>query len=130
VLHDYLSSRLCLRPLGYDPMLNLLSLRDAGEAVALAAFGDARGPFNVPGYDSLPLSELVHLCGRVGVPLPGPLLQPLYALRARAGVARYRYAADRRRMHYGRLLDGARAAAELGYEPRHPIAFARLFAAE
>ncbi|MFI5309359.1 MAG: hypothetical protein ACHQ53_18535, partial [Polyangiales bacterium] len=126
-LYDYLGSRLCLRPLGYDPMLNLLSLGDATDALRLAAFSHARGVLNVPGCDTLPLSDVVHLCGRWGLPLPGPLLDPLYGLRARAIGGRFRYAADRERLHYGAILDGKRARAALGYEPHSPLELAGLF---
>jgi UDP-glucose 4-epimerase len=127
-LYDYLGSRVCLRPLGYDPMLNLLSLADATDALELAAFCQVRGVLNVPGYDTLPLSEVVHLCGRLCVPVPGPWLEPLYGLRARALGARFRYAADRERLHYGAILDGKRARATLGYRPRNPLDLAALFA--
>jgi UDP-glucose 4-epimerase len=127
-LYDYLGSRVCLRPLGYDPMLNLLSLADAAEAARLAVFSDARGAFNVPGRDTLPLSELVSLCGRIGLPLPGPTLAPLYRLRSRVTQAGFRYAADRARFHYGGILDGTKAAAALGYRPRHCLGLAELFA--
>jgi UDP-glucose 4-epimerase len=54
-LYDYLQSRVCLRPLGFDPVLNLLSLDDAARAFALAVESDGGGVFNIPGADTLPL---------------------------------------------------------------------------
>ena len=126
-LLDYLSSRVCLRPLGYDPMLNLLSVEDAARAVTLAARSEAVGIFNVPGRDVLPLSELIHCTGRIGLAVPGPALGPLYAARAVLTSGRFRYALDERRFHYSGVLDGRRARAAFGYVPEHAIDFAALF---
>lgn len=47
-LHAYLSSRVCLRPLGYDPMLNVLSLEDLARALSLAAVSGGSGIYNIP----------------------------------------------------------------------------------
>ena len=120
-LHDYLGSRVCLRPLGFDPMLNVLSLPDAAVAVRLAVLSGARGVFNIPGCDSLPLSELIHAAGRIGLALPGPALVPLYGLRRLTTAFRFRYRPERRRLHFGAVLDGRRAKAELGYQPSHHV---------
>lgn len=122
-LWDYLGSRVCLRPLGFDPMINVLSIDDAVDAVVAALGCDARGPFNIPGYDTLPLSRLIALAGRWDVPVPGPLLAPLYHLRTRTVGFEFRYDLNLRRFHVGSLLDGSRARRVLGYQPRHPIAF-------
>ena len=120
-LQDYLGSRVCLRPLGFDPMLNVLSIEDAAAAVALAVRSTARGVFNVPGLDSLPLSELIHETGRIGLALPGPALLPLYGLRALTTGFRFRYAAQRKLFHLGSVLDGGRALRVLGYAPARGV---------
>lgn len=125
-LWDYLRSKVCLRPLGFDPMLNLLTLPDLAEGAARAILGRAHGVYNVPGADTLPLSRVISLWGRVDVPLPGPLLFPLYLLRTRLVGFEFRYDLNARRFHFGGVLDGERARHELGYEPRHPIAWPRV----
>lgn len=116
-LQDYLRSRICLRPLGFDPMLNVLSIEDASAAVGLAVRSDARGVFNVPGLDTLPLSELIHETGRLGIAVPGPALLPLYGLRALTTGFRFRYALQRKLFHLGAVLDGRKAQQVLGYVP-------------
>lgn len=126
-LHDYLRSRVCLHPLGYDPMINVLSLQDAASAVTLATASSAAGVFNVPGRDILPLSELIHRTGRVGLPVPGPLIAPLYHLRTVVTAGRFRYDLDEPRFHYGALLDGRRAHEILGYVPGHAVGLTTLF---
>jgi UDP-glucose 4-epimerase len=120
-LWDYLGSRICLRPLGFDPMINVLSVDDALDAILCALASDARGVFNIPGFDTLPLSSLIALAGRHDVPVPGPLLAPLYRLRTRTVGFEFRYDLNARRFHTGGILDGSRALTALGYRPRHPV---------
>ena len=81
-LWDYLCSRVCLRPLGYDPMINVLSVDDAAAAIVAALRSDSIGVFNIRGADTLPLSRAIAESHRFELPVPGPL-SPLYALRRR-----------------------------------------------
>jgi UDP-glucose 4-epimerase len=124
-LWDYLQSRVCLRPLGYDPMLNVLSLPDAVAAIAAALRSPATGVFNIPGRDTLPLSAAIEESGRADIPVPGPLLAPLYGLRRWIAGFEFRYGMNVRRLHFGGVLDGSRARTELGFEPRMPICWPR-----
>lgn len=124
--HDYLSSRTCLRPLGFDPMLNLLSVEDAARAVALAADIDESGIFNVDGADTLPLSLAIRRAGRFGLALPGPLLAPLYGVRASALGMEFSYDVNHRAFHFSSVLDASRAREVLHYEPKHPIRWCEL----
>ena len=125
-LFDYVSSRVCFRPLGFDPMIQLLSLEDAVRALVLALFSDAQGVFNVPGADVLPLSQVIALAGRRGVAVPGPLLGPLYGARSLVRGTEFRYESNRFRFHYSAVLDGRRAERELGYVPAHRIGWHEL----
>jgi UDP-glucose 4-epimerase len=120
-LWDYLESRVCLRPLGFDPMVNLLSLDDATAAFRLALQAGLPGVFNIPGADTLPLSRVTSGWGRLDLPVPGPLLAPLYRLRTRVIGLDFRYDVNIRRFHFGGMLDGRRARERLGYRPSHPI---------
>lgn len=120
-LFDYLSARVCFKPLGFDPMIQLLSLDDAVVALVRAALSDAQGVFNVPGADVLPLSRVIALAGRRAVAVPGPLLGPLYAARRVVRGTQFSYPLNRFRFHVSEVLDGHRAERELGYRPEHPI---------
>jgi len=122
-IYDYVRSRVCLRPIGYDPMLNLLSMEDAVRAHLLALRGTVQGVFNIAGCDTLPLSRLVAVTSRVGVPVPGPLLAPLYRLRRATVGTEFSYRMNAPRFHLGGVLDGSRAHSELGYEPRAPLSW-------
>ena len=116
-LWDYLQSRVCFRPLGFDPMINLLSVEDHARAVTFAAGVAANGVFNIIGADTLPLSAIIGRFGRRGIAIPGPLLAPIYQLRTWAVGLEFRYDLNMRRFHFGGVMDGTRAARELGYRP-------------
>lgn len=120
-LWDYLQSRVCLRPLGFDPMINVLAIPDAVTALGLALRSAATGVFNIPGHDTLPLSRIIFESQRANVPVPGPLLAPLYDLRRRLAGFDFRYEMNLRRFHFGGVLDGTRAFQHLGYQPVTPV---------
>lgn len=120
-LWDYLQSRVCLRPLGFDPMLNVLSLADAVAAIMLALRSTEVGVFNIPGRDTLPLSRAIVESRRADIPLPGPLMTPLYELRRWLAGFEFRYDMNMRRFHFGGVLDGSRARRALGYVPKTPV---------
>ncbi|MFN7131156.1 MAG: NAD-dependent epimerase/dehydratase family protein [Myxococcales bacterium] len=121
-LFDYLSSPVCVRPMGYDPMMNVLSIPDAVDALVRAALASGvQGVFNVPGADTLPLSACIRKSGKLEVPLPGAVIPPLYRMRRRLTGAEFSYGMNRRRFHYASVLDGTHAREVLGYVPRHRI---------
>jgi UDP-glucose 4-epimerase len=122
-LWDYMQSRVCLRPLGFDPMINVLSIGDAVAASMAALRATATGVFNIRGADTLPLSRAIIECGRIDLPVPGPLMAPLYGLRTTVTGFAFRYDMNLRRFHFGGVLDGARARRELGYSPRIIVAW-------
>lgn len=124
-LWDYLSSRVCLRPLGFDPMLNVLSIDDAVAALDAAARSTHTGVFNIPGADTLPLSQAIAESIRLNIPVPGPLLAPLYDLRRRVARLEFRYDLNLSRFHLGGVVDGTRARRLLGYVPSHPVQWPR-----
>ncbi|HEY6908934.1 MAG TPA: NAD-dependent epimerase/dehydratase family protein [Myxococcales bacterium] len=124
-LWDYTRSRLCFRPLGFDPMLNLISLDDLVRAHVLALSAKEQGVYNVPGLDTLPLSEAVALSGGTSIPALEPLLAPLYALRRLSLGFDFRYDLARVRFHLGGVLDGTKALEKLGYRPATGIVWPR-----
>jgi UDP-glucose 4-epimerase len=120
-LYDYLESPVCLRPAGFDPMVNLLTIEDSALALQKAALSEAQGIFNIPGADTLPLSACIRSWGRLSLPFPDQLLSPLYRLRYRLTGHDFRYGMNRRRFLYSGVLDGERARNILGFVPCHPV---------
>jgi UDP-glucose 4-epimerase len=129
-LWDYLSSPVCFAPLGFDPMINVMSVFDQVAVLRRAIFASEQGVFNAPGKDTLPLSMIIRKAGRIRVPAPGPLLSPLYGLRALADNRDFRYDLNYARFHFGGILDGTRAARVLGYVPKESVRWSGLFREE
>jgi UDP-glucose 4-epimerase len=120
-LYDYLNAPVALRPAGFDPMLNVATIKDLSTALHLAAHSTACGVFNIPGFDTLPLSLTIKKWGTPGLALPELLVKPLYKARHRLMGSQFRYGLNRKRMHYGVVLDGKRAKELLNYTPSHPV---------
>ena len=109
------------KPLGFDPMMNVATVEDIVVALEKATHGSGEGVFNIPGYDTLPLTEALRRWGTPSVPLPGAAIRPLYQLRRVAIGSDFSYSLNKRRMHLGLVLDGTRAREVLGYVPAHPV---------
>lgn len=120
-LFDFLQASLAFRPAGFDPMINVSTVDDIVRALEKAAHGSGEGVFNIPGYDTLPLSEAIRKWGVRGVPVPETVIRPLYNFRRRFSGSQFSYGINRKRMHLGLVLDGTRAKQVLGYEPQTPI---------
>jgi len=124
-LYHFLDSPFCLRPAGFDPMVNVSTIADLVDAVEKATHGSGEGVFNVPGHDTLPLSECVRKWGTPCVPMPGTMIRPAYRAWHMASGSGFRYGLNRKRMHYGLVLDGTRAKTVLGYVPNNPVDWPR-----
>lgn len=120
-LYDYLNAPVAFRPVGFDPMLNVATIDDLVVALEAATHGSGEGVFNIPGFDTLPLSAAAHKFGTPLVPMPSPLVRSLYNLRHRVVGSSFSYGLNRLRMHFGLVLDGTRAKEELSYVPKHPV---------
>jgi UDP-glucose 4-epimerase len=114
----YLSRKICLTPLGFDPLMQLVHEDDVLQGFQLALEKDARGAFNIVGDGVLPLMTLLRLAGRISLPVASLLLYPtVQALwHTNVGIVppgtvdfiRYLWVAD-----------GDKARRELGFKPRH-----------
>jgi UDP-glucose 4-epimerase len=120
-LFDYLESPVCFQPAGFDPMINLMTIHDAVEALSAAIHSVEQGVFNIPGADTLPLSTAIKRWGRIGLPAIDSILTPLYRIRRRLTGHDFRYGMNRRWFIYSGVLDGQRAHEVLGYVPATPI---------
>lgn len=122
-LFDYLQSPLCLRPAGFDPMINVLTIEDAAAALQRALHDRSQGVFNIPGADTLPLTTAIRSYGRISAPVLEAVISPFYDLRSRLSGGDFRYGMNRGRFHFSGVLDGRRARDVLGFVPSHPVAW-------
>lgn len=116
-LYDFLESAICFRPVGFNPMVNIITVEDIVRAISMALRATAQGVYNIPGLDTLPLATAILKWNRVGVPMPEVLLKSLYRWRARLTDHDFRYGMNQKRFHTSGILDGRRAQRELGYTP-------------
>lgn len=110
----YLSGRFVMTMMGFDPLLQFVHELDAIAAFKLAVDRDVPGTFNVVGEGVLPLSKVIDIAGRIAVPVPHPVAEPLVALGWVAQMA----LAPPTILPYLRFLcvaDGARARDAMGF---------------
>jgi UDP-glucose 4-epimerase len=120
-LYDFVQGPVALRSIGFDPMVNVATSADIVQALELATHGSGEGVFNIPGFDTLPLSQCIGKWGTPNFMAPSGLIRPLYRLRHWATGSQFSYGINRQQMHLGLVLEGERARRELGYLPNNPV---------
>jgi UDP-glucose 4-epimerase len=103
--------------LGFDPMVQLVHVLDVAEAIVQALVPGRRGIYNIVGPGEVPLSAILRELGREGRWIPHPLAKPLLSLAFAIGVSSFPVA-ELDFIRYVCMVDGRRAAAELGFRPR------------
>jgi len=103
--------------LGFDPMVQLIHVQDVAEAIALALAPGRRGIYNLTGPGEVPLSAVLHELGREPRWIPHPVAKPILELAFRLGLSSFPVA-ELDFIRYVCMVDGRRAAAELGFRPR------------
>jgi UDP-glucose 4-epimerase len=89
MIAQYLRERYVPTVMGFDPMLQFIHEEDVGEAIALALEHGLQGVFNLVGPGEVPLHVAIRECGGRAVPLPEPLMRPLFARLFRLGLIPY-----------------------------------------
>ena len=74
---------------GYDPQLQLLSLRDAAECLVAALLSEAQGVFNGAPAGTVPVRSALRAANSVRFGISGALQKPLRQLFWKAGLARF-----------------------------------------
>ncbi len=103
--------------LGFDPMVQLVHALDVAEAIVLALAPGRRGIYNVVGPGEVPLSAVLRELGRTPRWIPHPLAKSMLGWAFRLGLSSFPVA-ELDFIRYVCMIDGRRAAAELGYRPR------------
>jgi UDP-glucose 4-epimerase len=123
-MNAYFDGRFVFKALGYDPLLNLVHMKDVIEAIRLAILKNTgSGIFNIAGADTATVTTFAELNGRRCIALPEHLLEVVNWAMRRLKMTDYYYSVDRDRMRYTCLLDTTRAREILGYAPTRSIEF-------
>ncbi len=112
----YLSQRLVLTMMGFDPLLQFVHELDALAALKLAVDRDVPGTFNIVGDGVLPLSKIIEIAERTALPVPHPIAEPLVAL-AWIGQLSPSPPALLPYLRFLCVADGARAKDAMGFRP-------------
>jgi UDP-glucose 4-epimerase len=75
--------------MGFDPIMQFMHEEDLCEAIALSLEGNLQGVFNVTGSGQVPLHTAIRETGGRAVPLPEPLVRPLFHRMFRLGLWPY-----------------------------------------
>ncbi len=117
---NYLRLERPVTVLGFDPMVQLIHEEDVARALILALRPGARGVYNLTGPGEVPLSAVLRELGRRPVPLPHLLLRPALRRLFAAGLVSFP-PEELDHILYLCVVDGSRAARELGWAPRHTL---------
>src|SRR3990172_5419757 len=122
-MNSYFDSPICFKAMGYDPMINLIHVRDVVEAIQLSIHKTIRGVFNLAGKETAPISEFIRMNRSRAVTLPTPFLPFVNKWARRLGLSDYYYSVEADIIKHGVLLDDSKARKILGYEPKHHVKF-------
>src|SRR4051812_31760037 len=106
--------------LGFDPMVQLIHVEDVAEAIALALVPERRGIYNVIGPGEVPLLTVLTELGRQPYAIPHPFAKPILSAAFRLGLSSFPVA-ELDFIRYVCMVDGRRAAGELGFRPQFSL---------
>ena len=89
MIAQYLRERWVPTVMGFDPMMQFIHEEDVGEAIALALEHGLQGVFNVVGPGEVPLHTAIQESGGRALPLPEPIMRPMFARLFRYGLIPY-----------------------------------------
>ncbi len=120
----YFDSPVIFKPMGFNPLINLLHMKDVIQAIKLAVFKrGAQGIYNIAGQDTAPITTIAELARSRVVSLPEPVLPLVNWVQRKMGMTTYYYSVDRERQKYTALMDIGKAERELGYRPTGRVEF-------
>ena len=106
--------------LGFDPMVQLVHVEDVADSIALALGPGRRGIYNIVGPGEVPLSAILRELGRRARLIPHPVAKPILSAAFALGISSFP-TAELDFIRYVCMVDGRRAAAELGFRARHGL---------
>jgi UDP-glucose 4-epimerase len=117
---NYLRLPRPLTAMGFDPMVQLIHEEDVARALVLALRPGVRGVYNVTGPGELPLSLILRELGHRAIPVPQLLLRAAMKRLFRAGLSSFP-AGELDHLQDLCVVDGVRAAREMGWSPRFTL---------
>lgn len=104
--------------MGFDPLMQFVHEEDVLQAFHQALVEDKPGIYNIVGTGVLPLSKVLQLTGKIGIPVPAPLLYPMAQLMWYTDI----FPAPASHLDFLKYLcvaAGTKAETELNFKPRY-----------
>lgn len=101
---------------GYDPRVQVISLRDAAEALTLAALSEVRGAYNVTAEGTVSFRDALKCAAKVRIPVGKNPQGAIRNLMWKLGWAAYP-AESLEQIQYNWTVSGERARGELNFHP-------------
>jgi UDP-glucose 4-epimerase len=89
MIGQYLREHRIPTVMGFDPMMQFIHEEDLSEAIALALEHGLQGVFNVTGPGEVPLHTAIRETGGTALPMPEPIIRPLFERLFRWGLLPY-----------------------------------------
>jgi UDP-glucose 4-epimerase len=89
MIGQYLGQARVPTVMGFDPMMQFIHEEDLSEAIALTLEHALQGVFNITGPSEVPLHTAIRETGGRAIPLPEPLMRPLFQRLFRWGLIPY-----------------------------------------
>jgi len=106
--------------LGFDPMVQVVHELDVAEAIACGLAPGVRGIFNITGPGELPLSAILEELDVQSYAIPHLVAKTAFRALWRLGLQSFPVP-ELDFIRYVCMVDGSRAARELGFRPRHTL---------
>lgn len=120
----YFDSKPIFKTMGFNPLINLLHMKDVIQAIKLSIFHrPSRGIYNIAGVDTAPITTIAELSKSRAIGVPESLLPMINWVQRKLKLTSYYYSVDKDRQKYTCLLDISKAERELGYKPVGRVEF-------
>jgi UDP-glucose 4-epimerase len=105
---------------GFDPMVQLIHVEDAAQAMVEALRPEASGVYNVVGPGEVPLSTIFRELGRTPIPIPHLIARPALQFLFRYHLASFP-PPELDHIQFLCAVDGSRWGKEVGCKPRYSM---------
>ncbi len=114
----FLKRRAVFTVMGFDPLMQFVHEEDVMCALLKVLNENHPGIFNIVGPGVLPLSQILYLSGKLGVPVPSPMLYPIAQLMWYTDI----FPAPASHLDFLKYLcvaDGSKAKEEMGFVAKY-----------
>jgi len=120
-MNIYLNQRLVFKPMGYDPVINLIHARDVVNAIQYAVHADVRGVFNIRGKETAPLSTFLRLNKRRVIPVPSFVLAWINSVQWKLGLTDFYYPINKDFLRYSCVPSSEKMEKILKFTPKNHV---------